>query len=83
MGKETDVVFLSTTRTNTCLTEETEEFFSDQNRMAVALTRAKEGMIIFGSQRVFKNFCLWENFCELFKRIEIVFLDEFVKYLGS
>lgn len=84
MGKRTDILILLTTRTNTHLTEETAKFFFDRNRLTVALTRTKKGIIIVGSQTVLKNSPLWRKlFIELCQRISIVSLDEFVDYLKS
>ena len=83
MGKETDVVLLLTTRSNAQLTEEARKFLFDKNWLTVALTRAKEGFIILGNQRVLKRSSLWSNLLfELFKRIQIVSFDEFVDYLN-
>ena len=83
MGKETDLVLLLTTKTNTGLTEETERFLFDRNRLTVALTRAEEGVIVLGSQRLLEKSPLWKKlFSKLIKKIEIVSLQEFIEYLG-
>ena len=83
MSRETDLVLLLTTRTNTGLTEKTGRFFFDQNRLIVALTKAKEGVIVLDSQRLLEKFPLWKKlFSELIKRIEIVSPEKFIGYLN-
>ena len=81
MGKGADLIVLLTTRTTTRLQEETGRFLFDWQRQTLALTRAREGMFILGSQLVLSNSSLWTSLInELDNRLKPVTLDEFVNF---
>ena len=63
-GQEADVVFLSMVR-NPIGTNYSIGFLDSVNRMNVAITRAKDKLIIFGNKKFFQD----QNYSELLKNI--------------
>lgn len=69
-GRERDVIFFSTVRSNR---NGNVGFLSDWRRMNVALTRARVALVVFGDMETLVNDHHWEAFCKWCENIECVF----------
>jgi regulator of nonsense transcripts 1 len=69
-GKEKDYILMSTVRSNH---NHQLGFFSDPNRLNVALTRAKIGMIIVGNRQTFEENQHWKAFFEYLNSIRAIY----------
>jgi superfamily I DNA and/or RNA helicase len=69
-GRERDLIFFSTVRSNR---RRNVGFLSDWRRMNVALTRAKAGLVVLGDMDTLVNDCHWEAFCGWCENVECVF----------
>lgn len=60
-GQERDIIIISTVRSNL---RGNVGFLQDERRINVALTRAKESVIVVGNSRTLNNSQIWKNYLD-------------------
>lgn len=84
IGKEADIVMSLTTRLATVLNDKTGKILFHDQRLTVALTRAREGIIILGSRALLERGQLWRQLLkDLDSQIDSVALNDFIKFYTS